>query len=105
MSMKLANIIKNSGLDTIEFKRSSEIPITLYDRKNRIIDDPDIKFVKFLFEDNDSSFERFHELLKEIEKTTDTISSIEVKIDEFCVVLRIPGKGFHIFSRVQKIDF
>lgn len=84
--MKFATVLREAGFSTEEFKNCSELPIVLYDRKDRVISDEDVHYVENLFHRHPVSYECFSAFLNILEKTT-VIGSVKVKIDEISVVV------------------
>ena len=100
--MRFATILREAGFSSKEFKNCAEIPIVLYDRKDRIISD-DVHFVDKLFRDNQASYEKFYAFLITLEKGP-SVSSMDVKIDETSVILFYKSPNFRIFSRMSFLD-
>jgi len=84
--MNLSVVLRESGL-TPEDYDCAKIPITLYNRKDRILKENDIRFTERLFSQNDKSFKDFYLSIKALEKLSKKTLSINVRIDEYNVIL------------------
>lgn len=104
--MRFATILREAGFSTDEFKKCAEIPIILYDRKDRTITDENIHFIEKLFKDNPDALEKFHTFLTELENTPPT-STINIRIDESAVFVFYKTQNCRIFLRHSKnsMDF
>lgn len=103
--MKFAEIIKWAGFIPAEFPNASEIPTHYFDGKNRESEATLIKFARNLFEENESSKEKFSSLLNRIESEAE-ISEITAKIDEFSVIIKVPFAPLsYIFTRIPAVEF
>ena len=103
--MKFAVILREAGFNTNIFEKCSQIPIVLYDGKNRIDMVEDVRFVKALFVNNSGSFIDFYEFLKELENKTEEITEpINVKIDANSVVVFYKTPHAKVFSRNQALN-
>ena len=102
--MKFATILRESGFSVKDFKKSSEISIILYDRKDRIDNVEDIKFVHTLFSNNTKSFIDFYEFVKELENNPEPPACINVKIDEYSVVVFYKTPQAKVFLRKEGIN-
>lgn len=100
--MKFAVILREAGFVSKEFPKCSEIPIILYDRKDRIIEEDDIHFVETLFKENNNSFMNFYDFLKSLEKSNEPIDSINVMIDEYNVIVFYKSSKLKFFPRTKK---
>lgn len=96
--MKFAIILREAGFSISEFLKISEIPIVLYDGKNRIISDEEIHFSEKIFSKNLSSYDHFSAFLSELEKGP-TISSMGIKIDESSLIIFYQSPKCRIFLR------
>lgn len=86
----LGLIISESGLATKDFSKLSEIPVDLYDRKNReLTEEKDFNFGKKLFAKNLESQKRFREFLEALNHQT--CSKISGRLDDDVLILRPQG--------------
>ena len=99
--MKFAAIIKETGIDLKEFKNCSQIPIVLYDRKNRIISDENLHYAEKLFANSSHSLKRFYHLLNTLEK--EPVQSLDIMISENFVVLFHKSPNAKLFPRTTPI--
>lgn len=99
--MKFAEIIREAGLNPKDFPTASNISIVLYNGKSRV-DDETIHYVESLFAHNDDSLERFKVFLRKLEK--DPISSMNIMIDEYYVVLNDKSSKVRPLSRKPPLD-
>ncbi len=97
--MKFAVILREAGFSQKDFKRCAEIPIILYDEKDRIISTEDICFVESIFAHNSNSFMDFYDFLKKLENQAEQPESINVKIDEFSLGVFYKTPYIRFFSR------
>jgi len=102
-TMKFATILREAGFSIEEFAKCAEIPITLYDRKNRIIDDENLHFCEKLFQYNDVSVLRFERFLQELENGL-SVDYMDIKINESHVIILRKGHTPKIFSRIKFLD-
>lgn len=99
--MKFGEILREAGIEAKNFPKCAEISVTLYDRKDRVID-REIHFVEKLFVQNEESFAKFKHFLEILEK--EDISEMNVRIDEFNVILFYKSSDILFFSRMKKVD-
>lgn len=102
--MKFAVVLREAGFSQKDFKKCAEIPITLYDRKDRIDSKEDIRFVEKLFAHNNKSFMDFYDFLKKLESQTEQPESINVRIDEFSVIVFYKTPNIRFFSRQKSME-
>ena len=100
--MKFATIIQKAGLNKDVFPKCSQIPVIVYDRKDRVYLAINLNFVMPLFEENRNSFIEFSHFLEKLEK--DPPSTLDVKIDEASVVLFYKKPQEKVFSRIKSLD-
>ena len=96
--MKFATIMREARISTKKHEKVAQIPITLFDGKDRNILDEDVHFVEPLFQKNPSSYNEFLTFLAYLEKRSD-IESINVKIDENAVIVLYKTPLCRIFLR------
>lgn len=104
--MKFATILREAGFSIRHFKKCAEIPVILYDGKDRIESNDDIHFVEKLFANNSKSFMDLYDYLRSMEKNPP--ESINVKIDDSAVVFYYKTPNARIFSRktsMEPIDY
>lgn len=101
--MKFAVILRESGIPTQDFKKSAEIPITLYDEDDWIDNNDDVQYQKKLFENNTKSLLNFYDFLKELENQP-TPKSMNVMIGEHNVVLFYKTPHARSFSRTEPMN-
>lgn len=99
--MRFATILREAGLSTDDFKNCAEIPIILYDRKDRTITDENIHFVERLFQHNPDAYQKFSAFLTELEKNPPH-SPINVRIDESAVSVFYRTHRCRIFLRQSR---
>ena len=95
--MKFAEIIREAGLNLSEFTKCSEIPVHLYDGKDRISTEEKIHFVEPLFSKNSNSLRKFNHYLSKIEM--DPVEFINVQVDVDSVILFYKTPQATVFSR------
>ena len=100
--MKFAEIIKNSGLKTEDFPKSSKIEIELYDGKERLSTEESVKYGSPLFEERPIILENFKAFIAGLEK--EEIAKMNVKIDINSVVLFYKTGRAISFPRVLPLD-
>ena len=98
--MKFSTIIRESGFSPYAFPKCSSIPITVYDRKDRICTQEDLHFSKKLFADNEKSEKNFLNFINSLE--TKSVESLNVKIDEFSVIVFHKTPEVIVFQRNPK---
>ena len=107
--MKFATVLTAAGILTEKFQRVSEIPIVLYDGKDRIDPSDTVQYNRSLFAGNNNSFLDFLDFLKELEETSTLPETINIKIDENSVIVFYKTTKTRRFSRKPKsmepIDF
>lgn len=91
-------LIRAINISEKDFPRISEIPLFLYDSKNRLNTDSDIIFEKELFFDNSEEKESFISLLNDLEKNK-MIVYLDVQITESHVIVFSKTSNLKIFSR------
>ena len=96
--MKFATILREAGISTSNFEKSSQIPITLFDGKDRENPNEDIHFAEPLFQNNPSAFKNFQTFLALLENRS-TIEKMNVKIDENAVIVFYKNPSCRIFLR------
>ena len=95
--MTFAEIIRNAGFTSDFFPKASQIPITLYDRKDRVMTEENLRFAEPLFADNPNSMQKFYTFLKGLEE--ENIQDMKVKIDEHLVCVFYKSPRAIIFLR------
>ena len=100
--MKFAEIIRNTGLNPDDYKKSSNIHATLYDGKNRISSEETVTYIKPLFEENEGAFKNFKNFLIGLEN--EEIESINVRVDMDAVVLFHRTPRAIVFLRRPSMD-
>ena len=96
-NMLFSEIIRESGSNPSEFKKCSDIPVVLYDGKDRINSEKTIHFVEPLFSKNPNSLRKFNHYLSKIEM--EPVESINVQIDIDSVILFYKTPQATVFSR------
>ena len=81
-----------------DFPHICEIPIFLYDAKDRLHTDSDITFEKELFAENYEEKERFISFLNELEAKK--IAYMDIQITESHIIVFSKTSYFKIFSRI-----
>ena len=83
-------IISESGLKPEDFSTLSNIPVKLYDRKNReLTEEKDFNFGKKLFAKNPDSQEKFREILEK-QDLKYLPKEILVNLSDSALILRFP---------------
>lgn len=96
--ISFGHIIAQAGYDVKEFPKLTDIPVELYDRKNReLTEEREFEFQKKLFIRNLYSQKRFRETLEMLTKCPALPDKIYGKLDDTAFVLRIPGLTPKIF--------
>ena len=95
--MTFANIIREAGGSSKNFPNASQIPVTLYDGKDRVDTSESVTYIEPLFARNRREQSRFFQLVKDLEKTP--VEQISVEIDAHCVVLFYKSPRARIFLR------
>lgn len=98
--MLFAKIIEEAGFKSCRFPRSSSIPITLYDGKDRVLETA--HYSKKLFAENTKSAVDFFSFLNYLEQQT--VSSFNVKVDEFSVTAFYGTEQSISFKRNYSMD-
>ena len=98
--MKFAKIIEEAGFNACQFPRSSFLPVTLYDGKDRVLDK--VHYNEELFAANTMSAVNFFSFLNYLE--TKTVSEISVKIDEHSVIVFYGTDQAVCFRRTSSMD-
>lgn len=96
--MKFATILREAGFSTETFKKSAEIPITLYDGKDRKISDEDVHFHEPLFKNYSPAYEQFSYFLADLEKGP-TIKHMDVKVDADFIIAFYHSHRCRLFLR------
>lgn len=102
--MKLAVILREAGVSSEDYKKCSEIPVVLYDRKDRIDSKEDIQFVEALFTHNEKSFTDFQNFLRNLENQPVLPESLNVRIDESHVIVFYKTPNVRFFSRKKSLE-
>ena len=103
--MKFAEIIREAGFSVDDYPNAAQIPVKLYDRKDRIVQGEYLKFDKPLFEENELSKLAFGKLILKLEKVQ--LPEISIRIDEEVVAVYYKSVHVKIFSRheIDLLDF
>ena len=101
--MKFAGILRSAGILEGAFKKCENIDIVLFDGKKPISSHGNIHYANELFENNPTSKLKFIGALIDLEINPPQ-ESINVKIDEFNVILFYQTAKPKIFSRTPKTD-
>jgi len=96
--MRFAVIMEACGFSVTDYPRASLIPVTLYDRKDRVVTDENIRFVEPLFAYNSRAKREFEMFIKDLEEMP--ISSFNVRIDENLVAVLYKSPNNRVFSRL-----
>ncbi len=100
--MKFDEIIRVVGVNPSIFPKINQIDLVLYDRKDRIEIGDNIKFAEELFKNNYKEGLRFINYLISMERSSKSISSISVLIDDHCVVLFYKTPNAKFFRRIPR---
>lgn len=96
--MKFGHIIEQAGYDVKEFPKLTDIPVKIYDRKNReLTEEREFEFNKKLFSKNKDSKKRFREVLERLSKSSKLPDEISGKLTDSSLVLRISGRAPEFF--------
>ena len=97
--MKLATVIRESGLDPILYPNASQISIDLRDENWDNIPEP-VHYHEPLFANNPSTKKLFVEFLRRLEESLSdelgTLPSMDVRISEKSVFIRVSHPFFYI---------
>lgn len=80
--MKFAKIMELVGMGNLAriFTEAAEVDVFVYDGKDRIYEDDNIKFIEELFADNKESYKKFFDFVDRL--NCDPVMSMDVKIDK-----------------------
>ena len=101
--MKFAVILREAGVCSRIFPNCAEIPVVLYDGKDRISTEEDVKFATPLFEENSESFNDFFNFVDRLDANPD-YTSINVKIDVGHVIIHYRTPEAKVFLRKDPIN-
>ena len=96
--MKFGHLISEAGFDINNFTKLADIPVEIYDRKNRKIEN-ELHFVKPILSDNLDSQTNFKKFLENMGKISILPSSILVRLTEDILVIYISGSKPEFFLR------
>lgn len=104
--MKFAEIVREAGVNSEDVPYVAQLPVTLYDRKRRVIEGETIKFVEPLFKENPASHESFLNFCVELEQQLasnsvyrELSSNLSAQISESALILWYDSCGPYIFLR------
>ena len=103
--MKFAYVIRLAGGSPKSFPLASEIPVTVFDGKDRAYTD-EVSFVRPLFANNRREQSNFFQFVEELEKSP--VESMQVRIDIDSVILNYRTAKAKRFSRnpyPNRLDF
>lgn len=100
--MKFEEIIREAGLSVQDYPTASQIPVTLYDRKDRVITSP-ISFYEPLFSKNPAGKAAFAEAVKVLDEAPFKTEFVSARIDEYHVILHYRTPHVRIFSRNTRL--
>ena len=100
--MKFAEVIRNAGLNPLDFPKASNITIELYDGKERLSVEETVNYAEPLFTKNEGSFLNFQSFVSGLE--LDPIESMKVKIDADSVILFYRTPRSIVFLRYTPMD-
>ena len=100
--MKFAEIIRNAGLNPMDFSKASNITIELYDGKDRACVEETVTFAEPLFTKNEGSLLNFQSFISGLEK--DSFESMNVNIDADSVILFYKTPRSIVFLRYTPMD-
>ena len=101
--IRLYEFIREAGMSPEDYPNASQIPVTLYDRKDRLVENSTIHFEKNLFVNNEKSKLAFKVFLEACENNLPT-APISMKIDENAVVVYMANAKPQHFSRLPQLD-
>ena len=101
--MKFEEIIREAGLSVQDYPNASQIPVTLYDRKGRVITSETLHFAEPFFCNNPAGKEAFAEAVKVMEESQFKAESVSARIDEFHVILHYRTPHAQIFPRSKQL--
>ena len=91
--IRFGKIISEVGLQPTDFQKLSDIPVDIYDRKNRILDEEHFDFGRNMFSRNSDSKESFTKLLKQLmEKNLDVKVSGRLLDEMFILYISTFGR-------------
>ena len=97
--MKLEEIIREAGLSPVDYPNASQIPVRLYDRKDREVTSQTLSFIEPLFWHNPVAKAEFEKFIKVLDEAPFETESISVRIDEYNVILHYRTANVKIFFR------
>ena len=86
--MKFGHLISKTGLDSGDYPELANIPIEVFDRKNREITEK-LEFAEHLFLKNPESKKKFKEFLEETEK--EPLNKIWIRLQDDGIMLCYPS--------------
>lgn len=93
-SMLLRHIISETGLNASDYPKTSEMPITLYDRKHReITEEKDFNFGKKLFSANLDSLAKFRAMLEFLEES-EAKKDFSGRLTDDFLIIYVAGKTY-----------
>ena len=105
--MKFAVILKAACINPDFFPKLSQIPINLYDGKDRLDPSDNAEYAENIFLHNTDSLEDFRKFIGSLENQP--ITHMNVKIDEFRVILfyktSLYERSFYRVPKNDPIDF
>jgi len=96
--MKFSTVMKAAALHTLQYPAAEDIDITLYDGKDQIETNENVRYVEPLFINNPQSFDDFLMFVCDV-LDTEFILHMNVKIDEDEVVCFYKTENAVTFSR------
>lgn len=95
--LTFGKLISEAGFNANDFPVLSETPISLFDRKKRLLKAENLDFRRKLFSKNDISKKKFRNLLKQIEGKDFSDKEITGTLSDDALVLYIPGHALADF--------
>ena len=96
--MTLATILREAEIPTENFEKVAQIPITLFDGKDRKITDEDVHFAEPLFKNHQAARKQVQTFLALLQNYP-LDEHMNVKIDEYSVSLFYKNPHCRIFLR------
>ena len=98
--MKFERIIEEAGFNSYQFQTAASIPVTLYDGNEVVLEK--VHYAKELFSENTLAEINFFNFISYLEKKP--VTSMEVKIDEYSVIVFYKTKQAISFKRTHSME-
>lgn len=102
--MLFAEVIREAGFSVEDFPVASQIPVTVFDRKDRLVETDSLKYVEELFAHNSGAKSDFERFLNSLEECPFTLPELTLRIDEEMVAVNYKTADLQRFSRRPALD-